>query len=438
VRVRAAERVSPQHLVGPQIAAVGELALDLRDAVDPRDRDPHALARPLADPLAHSSSSRIRIRSERAGRPRGSSRTPCSGTGCPTAPRGPWPPVARDVFEEVGDRDDEPRRAEPALDGARSRRTPPAPDATPRRPPAPRPCAPRARAPARRGRGTRTRARRRATPSTSRTRPARTRSSSPGARGARAAGRAGSSPARRRPPATRRSRWSGPASAGRPIRERPSERPPRHHVDACRRYALVPRTSSMGVAASRRARRSARRGPCRAAHAASSHTPASSHACAAKVSAALRAHHRRRDRAERDPHRARGLVQPAGKGSRPRSPSRSESRSSRKEPGPVGTFHRAPRISSPGSRAVCFTPVRNSRHGTERVEPPRARARPRRPTPRARAARPRRANPVPSSRPRSRDCGSAATPRSGRLDERGVVGQLAHDPRVGHAGARKS
>jgi hypothetical protein len=62
-RVRAAERVTPEHLVGPQVAAVGELSLHLRDAVDPRDRGADAFADAFVDPPAHSSSSRRLMRS---------------------------------------------------------------------------------------------------------------------------------------------------------------------------------------------------------------------------------------------------------------------------------------------------------------------------------------------------------------------------------------
>ena len=101
----------------------------------------------------------------------------------------------------------------------------------------------------------------------------------------------------------------------------------------------------------------------------SSQTPASSNACAAKVSASCAL-------------TTVGATEPSA--TRIERPTSSTCRHRfataitiafrvpifEKEPGPRGTFHRAPRISSPGSRAVCFTPVRNSRHGTERVEPP--------------------------------------------------------------------
>ena len=40
------------------------------------------------------------------------------------------------------------------------------------------------------------------------------------------------------------------------------------------------------------------------------------------------------------------------------------------DPGPRMTFHRAPRISSPGASAVFFTPTRNSFHGMARDPPP--------------------------------------------------------------------
>ena len=101
-----------------------------------------------------------------------------------------------------------PRRRGPACRSRTAprppRRTPPARGAAGRRRRGPRPSPPRARPPAPRARGTRRRARRRAAPSTSRTRPARTRSSSPAPRASRAARRAATRPPSSRPRARRR------------------------------------------------------------------------------------------------------------------------------------------------------------------------------------------------------------------------------------------
>src|SRR2546428_11627476 len=53
MRVRAAQRVSPQHLFGPQIAAVEELSLHLWDAVHAPDALSDAAPRSFRDLRAH-------------------------------------------------------------------------------------------------------------------------------------------------------------------------------------------------------------------------------------------------------------------------------------------------------------------------------------------------------------------------------------------------
>src|SRR2546428_13186368 len=53
MRVRAAQRVPPQHLFGPQIAAVEELSLHLWDAVHAPDALSDAAPRPFRDLRAH-------------------------------------------------------------------------------------------------------------------------------------------------------------------------------------------------------------------------------------------------------------------------------------------------------------------------------------------------------------------------------------------------
>src|SRR5213594_3614233 len=53
MRVRAAQRVPPQHLFGPQIAAIEELSLHLWDAVHPPDALSDAAPRAFRDLGAH-------------------------------------------------------------------------------------------------------------------------------------------------------------------------------------------------------------------------------------------------------------------------------------------------------------------------------------------------------------------------------------------------
>ena len=84
VRVRAAQRVAPEHPRHDQVARVRELALHLRRRVGARD-DARRSGRPAAARrvcgLRHASA-------PRAARRRRSSRSRCSGRGCPRAPRG--------------------------------------------------------------------------------------------------------------------------------------------------------------------------------------------------------------------------------------------------------------------------------------------------------------------------------------------------------------
>ena len=173
VRVRAADRVAPEHPGRPEVARVGELAGRLRAcrrrAGRPRRSGrPRAAGAPWSRPRSRAAPSRHphpgwgRVRSPRhptstisrpgsrvrhgrvpipyrflhgrgrralasvahapppAGPRRRSSRSRCSGRGCRTAPRGSRPRSgSARAPEQVGGRDDEAGRAEAALDGAR-------------------------------------------------------------------------------------------------------------------------------------------------------------------------------------------------------------------------------------------------------------------------------------------------------------------------------
>ena len=255
VRVRAADRVAPEHPRRPEVARVGELARRLRDPVgarddlaDPADLEPpgrrgHGLSRARTPPHVPTLGGEgfvppaTRHRRYR-GRAHVSVTGPCrvradSSTAVGPPPRAHAPAAsltaskilrvagaaaevagqrladlvvarARHPREQVGRGDDQPRRAEAALDGARldERLLDPVQLVLVGEP-LDRD-APRGRRPAPRARGRRRPACRRAGPSTTRIRPARTRSSSRADRAARGARRAGSRRARRRPRAPRR------------------------------------------------------------------------------------------------------------------------------------------------------------------------------------------------------------------------------------------
>ena len=171
---------------------------------------------------------------------RRSSGSPCSGRGCRTAPRGSRPRSGWGAGEEVGGRDHEPGRAEPALHGPRldERRLhgmSPSPSASPSTVTI---SCPSACAASTRHEHTSCR---RAAPSTTRTPPARTRSSS----------RAAQPLAEREEEAL-----AGPDvgldvlpvgnEASTLMPRAPLDRAPASTPSAWRRYAAVPRTSSIG------------------------------------------------------------------------------------------------------------------------------------------------------------------------------------------------
>ena len=115
VRVRAAQRVAPEHPGGVEVARVGELARHLRDGVDARRRSRRrGRARSLRDAVCSSAPR------PPGGRRRRSSRSRCSGRGCPErASRISSSLGSGAAGEQVGRRDDQARRAEAALHGAR-------------------------------------------------------------------------------------------------------------------------------------------------------------------------------------------------------------------------------------------------------------------------------------------------------------------------------
>ena len=172
--MRAPQRVAPEHPGHDQVAGVGELARHLRHAVG----TPDALADVAELELAGRG-----LRHVGRGEPHRVEDLRVARAAAEVARERLADLVVRRVRrprQQVDGGDDEARRAEAALHGARPRRTPPARGAAARRRRDPRRSSPRARAPARRARGRRTRASRRAAPSTSRTRPARRRSWRPG------------------------------------------------------------------------------------------------------------------------------------------------------------------------------------------------------------------------------------------------------------------
>ena len=197
--------------------------------------------------------------------------------------------------------------------------------------------------------------RRRAAPSRSRTRPARTRSSSRAARAARAARRAGSRPPRRPPRARSPLTVSAISHAARHLSSarRVSTR------SAWRRYAAVPRTSSIGLAAAATLLREAV-APRRAAR----RRRARDRACRAERGAQLAALavDRERERADGDHHRvARPDLHERLRG--------------------AARLRRAPRRSArPRASAFRFGPTRNSVSGSRRVAADARAARPRRPS----------------------------------------------------------
>ncbi len=90
-RVRRAQRLAPQHALGPQVAGERELAPHLGDAVGPD--------RALADAARVTSGVDVRVTTLTSRPPsastatlrplRGCGRSRCSGTGCPRSPRAP-------------------------------------------------------------------------------------------------------------------------------------------------------------------------------------------------------------------------------------------------------------------------------------------------------------------------------------------------------------
>ena len=112
MRVRAADRVAPEHPGRVQVARVRELARDLRDGVGA------TRGRLGVAPRAACASAVLIARPPGAPR-RGSSGTRCSGRGSPRAPRGSRRPRVGHAAEEIGRSDDEARRAEAALHRAR-------------------------------------------------------------------------------------------------------------------------------------------------------------------------------------------------------------------------------------------------------------------------------------------------------------------------------
>ena len=111
--VRAAQRVAPEH-PGPRGRSSTRSRPHLRDRVVAQQ----AFA-DLADAERRSQCGDAHRAPRRGGRRRRSSRSPCSGRRSRRAPRAPRPRTGRDPLEQVGDGDDEPGRAEAALDGTR-------------------------------------------------------------------------------------------------------------------------------------------------------------------------------------------------------------------------------------------------------------------------------------------------------------------------------
>ena len=152
MRVRAAQRVAPEHPRHDQVARVRELALHLRRRVDARDE--------LAD-ACRPAAVRRRLRHARGRRPHGVEDLRVAGAAAEVARERLADLVVgrvRDAPQQVGGRDDEPGRAEAALHGARVDERLLHRVQLARRRPAPRPSSPRGRRPAPRARGTRRRA----------------------------------------------------------------------------------------------------------------------------------------------------------------------------------------------------------------------------------------------------------------------------------------
>ena len=279
-----------------------------------------------------------------------SSGSRCSGRGCRRAPRGSSRRSAAGCARAGRPR----RRPCPACRSRTARRprrgTRPAPHASVRRRRATRPCARPRRPPARRARGTRRRARRRARRSRIRTRPARTRSSSPRAELV----------AQEREQAR-----AGPdvdlvldAVHGRADLHAAGLRSPSVHSSArraststtWRRYAAVPRTSSIGFAPRRRAVRTrqlrspAAPGRARPTRSRRPRTPP------------------RRARARRSARPSRVRAAPCARTSSWRqTPAIAITIALRvptlaNEPGPSATCHSTPTTSSSGARVVRFGP----------------------------------------------------------------------------------
>ena len=200
VGVGAAHRGPPQHSVRPEVRRVRELALDLQPAVGAV----HALADAVADPrgpdLGRAGAAHETARPR--GHPHGVEDLLVAGAATE---------VAGQRLADLGRRSargcGRAGRGSPRSGPACRSRTAPRPPrgrppgsdpAHPRTAPGPRRSRSRRPRPVPRARGTSTRASRPGTPSTSRTRPARRRSSSPAGPSARAARTAGSHPPRRR------------------------------------------------------------------------------------------------------------------------------------------------------------------------------------------------------------------------------------------------
>ena len=197
--VRAPDGPTPEHPGRVEVARVRELAGDLRHGVA-RAARPERPCREPASPSRRSSPGRHADGVEDLLVPGAAAEVPgerladlvvASAPGCGAGGLQPQRRT-RACRSRTGPR---PRR-----------RTPPAPGGARRPRRAPRRSRRRDRPPGRRGRGRSRRARRRGARSTSRTRPARTRSSSPEARAGRAARSGGSRPPRRPSRAARRSR----------------------------------------------------------------------------------------------------------------------------------------------------------------------------------------------------------------------------------------